>query len=70
MPLPPDTSVPSELPMAWQCPGCQGTGAFTAQFPLHPNRLFSLVWDQHEAHERKLNCVCPGHYLRFWPIKT
>ena len=65
-----DTSMPSELAMAWQCTECGGTGTITARFPTHPDRLFSQIWDQHEAHERKRHCVCPGHYLKFWPIKS
>lgn len=65
---PSDTSVPSELPMAWQCLECGGTGTLTVSFPIHPRTLAGLVFEQHHAHETKTHCMCPAHYLQFWPI--
>lgn len=70
MSAPTDTSIPSDLAMAWQCPECAGTGTITARFPIAPDLLAEQVWEKHHEHERKRHCMCPGHYLRFWPIKT
>lgn len=56
--------------MAWQCMDCGGTGTITAHFPIHPDGLAALAWDKHHEHERKRLCMCPGHYLKFWPIKS
>lgn len=70
MPPPTDTSVPSEMPLAWQCMDCGGTGAFNVRFPIHPDGLAEKVWEQHRANEHRRHCMCPGHSLKCWPIKT
>lgn len=70
MPIPTDTSVPSELAMAWQCMDCGETGAITARFPIHPDGLAEQVWLEHRKAIGRRYCMCPAHYLKFWPIKT
>ncbi len=69
MPLPADTSVPSKLPMAWQCTDCGATGTINANFPMHPDTLAERVWEKHRENEHRTHCMCPGHYLQFWPLK-
>jgi hypothetical protein len=70
MDAPTDTSIPSEMPFAWQCPECAGTGTIQVRFPIAPDHLAEMVWEKHHEVERRRHCMCPGHYMKFWPIKT